>query len=431
LTIAALHELAPLDFTRAETGRAHIQREYAFQMATVSVRAGLGDAARTLIGYGHGAKVFDMKGLVSVLLMGDLEELERSLKKKEGSRPLDKSLDLAFLSEAHIAIAKHPHDSKQELHGSLEAMAITGEHAARFTKAVRAAVQRLLRRRLLKGWLIVVLLPALVLLALTWWDLQLRWVLGIPLGILIVSGLAWRWLVERPAVNGLGKRYAHVGVKGMREIAKATRSTRHWKRWGPLAAVALLVGAGYITSAHVRLDHAVRNIIYGWVPELRPAPPSPPRPTLSLDYRFALEWIAFNQDSPAIRTYFEPFVVKGDTLLMPDGRLPDCSLQHQPGMTREWCAMVRSHWSPTLMVPIVLGSTERLRSLPNFEKKYRVKCFVILGVGGTPEAPQHLFVVPLHRKSPEELDGTALARFEVPVTGRSTRFNWNNGRIGV
>lgn len=428
LSMRDLHALAPLVFSRAETGQAHAQRDYTLQLPTVSVKAGLGAAARTVIGYGTQAQVFDMKGLVSVLLMGDLEVLEASLARKPGSEALATAMDLVFLSEAHIAIAKHPHDGKTALHPELEAMAVTSDHAARFTKAVRTAVERLMRRRLFYGWTVLVLTPAVVLLAGMYTGQPLRWALGVPLGLLVVSGLAWRWLVERPAVNGLGRRYEHVGVKGMQEIAKATRATRHWKRWGPWVAVLLLGGAAYLASVHTRLDTAARTIIYGHVPELRPVPP-PPQPT-ALE-RFMQTRVVYNQQHPGIRSYLGPFVVGRDTLTMPDGRPADVSLRPQPDRKKDWAALVRCRWVPALDAPIELGEKERLKALSAFEKKYRVKCIVVLGVGGTPEIPAQLFVIPLDRKIPEQLDGPALAKYAVPVDWPSTRFDRVKGRMGM
>lgn len=427
LSMRDLHGIAPLAFQRAETGAANAQRDYTFKLITVSVHAGVGSAARTVIGYGSEAQVFDMKGLVSVLLMGDLEELELSLKRGSGAQPVASALDQAFLSEAHIAIAKHPLDAKGSLHPELAAMAITAEHATRFTKAVRSAVQRLLRRRLFYGWVCVVFTPALVLFVCMQLGNPLRWAVGVPLGLLVLSGLAWRWLVERPAVSALGKRYTHVGVKGMQEIAKATRVTRHWKRWGPWLAVALLLAAAYSTTVHARMKLAAERVLYGQLPELRPVPP-PPEPTVH--ERFLHNRIVYNQDSPAIRSYFDPYVVKGDTLRMPDGRAADVCLRPQPNKKREWGAMVRSHWLPGYTAPLVLGAKDQLKKLPAFEQKYRVKCFLILGLGGTPESPTSLFVVPLDRNSPEQVDEIGLAQYQVPLEWTSTRFDRLKGRMG-
>lgn len=423
-----LHALAPLTFQRAGTGKAHAQREYTFTLPTVSVQAGLGTAVRTVIGYGTEARVFDMKGLVSVLLMGDLEALEGSLSRKPGADTLATAMDLVFLSEAHIAIAKHPHDGKAPLHAELEAMAVTSDHALRFTKAVRAAVERLMRRRLFYGWIAVVLTPALLLFIGMHAGLPLRWALGLPLALFLVSGLAWRWLVERPAVNGLGRRYAHVGVKGMQEIAKATRATRHWKRWGPWLALVLLVGSAYLSAVHTRVESAARELIYRQVPELRPVPPPPAPTTLQ---RFMRSRVVYNQDHPAIRPYFDAYVVGRDTLTMPDGQPADVCLRPQPGRSRDWAAMVRGLWVPALDAPVLLGSTVRLKALPAFEKKYRVKCVVLLGVGGTPEIPAQLYSIPLGRKSPEHMDAAALANYAVPVDWSSTRFDRVKGVMGM
>jgi len=116
---------------------------------------------------------------------------------------------------------------------------------------------------------------------------------------------------------------------------------------------------------------------------------------------------------------------------MPDGRAADVSLRPQPGKRREWAALVRVSWRPALDSTIELGTTDRLKALPAFEKKYRVKCFVLVGVGGTPQNVAHLYVIPLDRKSPERLEPTALSAYAVELNGYATRFDRFKGRMGM
>jgi|GEM_PF-6950924 len=218
-----------------------VGRRYALNCRVTQMVIEAGDRPVTLVAYGGGARIFDFKNIVGVLLEEDLAGLEQAVENSSAislrpQAPLVEAVQQCLLSEANAQLGEGGESAKR-----LQAMGgLSADYAERLTRALRKALRRLYFGEIVLGSVIAAVLPAVSLLA----SVRLGVVTDYgmkPVILSLLGGAAAFGLMEFMARKKLGELFGEVfGKDKVVGLLKAQYVLKRW-RIGTAVAASFLI----------------------------------------------------------------------------------------------------------------------------------------------------------------------------------------------
>jgi hypothetical protein len=229
---ATFASLADVAAGQPEVSRAKLVRPYAGRIAFTRARIHCEGEDFVLYGYGAPGQVFDFKGMVTHLLTGDLDQLQKALSAPAGlfatrnKEQLRQSLGIMLRSEVNQQLCDK--DRKERL---ISNGTVTREHADTTVASLRKAMGRLYRLAASIGicGLSAATLVTLYLLYYFYFMLPGRLMKGFAIFVVVmaVSGFAAEFLSRHLTLRG----FAAGGPEERKAAARLLQATGTLRRW--------------------------------------------------------------------------------------------------------------------------------------------------------------------------------------------------------
>lgn len=219
-----------------------VGRRYAITCRVTQMVIEIGDRPVSLVAYGGGARVFDFRNIVGVLLEEDLKGLEQAVEESSPAslRPqphLVEAVTRCLLSEANAQLGEGGEAAKR----LLATGGLSNDYVERLTKALRTALRRLYFGEIVLGSMIAAALPGVALLA----SVRLGMVTDYSLAavaVCLLGGAAAFALMEFMARKKLGDSFGEVfGKDKIVAILKAQKVFKTWRIGTTAVAMGLML----------------------------------------------------------------------------------------------------------------------------------------------------------------------------------------------